>query len=57
MKAKDYVEAALEVLDAPDQGRVRLIQPSHFLAEMAAVLIREKGAAAYEASGRNVCSL
>ena len=45
---EDHVEAALGVLDALDQGHVRLIQPPHFLAEMAAVLIREKGETAYE---------
>ena len=47
-EGEDHVEAALDVLDALDQGQVRLIQPPHFLAEMAAVLIREKGEAAYE---------
>ena len=45
---EDHVNAALDVLDALDRGRVRLIQPPHFLAEMAAVLIREKGETAYE---------
>ena len=47
-EGEDHVEVALDVLDALDQGDVRLIQPPHFLAEMAAVLIREKGETAYE---------
>ena len=47
-EGEDHVEDALDVLDALDQGHVRLIQPPHFLAEMAAVLIREKGETAYE---------
>lgn len=47
-EGEDHVDAALDVLDALDQGHVRLIQPPHFLAEMASVLIREKGEAAQE---------
>lgn len=40
------IERALAILDALDAGRVQIIQPPHFLAEIAAVLIREKGPAA-----------
>lgn len=43
-----HIGAALEVFDALDRGDVHLVQPPHFLAEMAAVLIREKGDSAYE---------
>ncbi len=39
-------ERALTILDALDAGTVQIIQPPHFLAEMAAVLVREKGHAA-----------
>jgi predicted nucleic acid-binding protein len=42
-----YVKEALTILDALDAGWVRLVQPPHFLAEMAAVLVREKSDAAF----------
>lgn len=41
-------DAALEILDALSAGAVQIYQPPHFVAEMAAVLAREKSAAAYE---------
>jgi len=44
--SESQIERALAILDALDAGRVQIIQPPHFLAEMAAVLIREKGPAA-----------
>lgn len=47
-EGEDDVDAALAVLDALDRRVVRIIQPPHFLAEMAAVLIREKGEAAHD---------
>lgn len=42
------VEEALGVLNAMERGEVTLVQPPHFLAEMAAVLVREKGEDASE---------
>lgn len=45
---EDHRDDALQVLDALDRGDISLTQPPHFLAEMAAVLIREKGNAAYQ---------
>lgn len=40
------VDAALDILRAVADGRVRLVQPPHFLAEMTAVLAREAPATA-----------
>jgi len=40
------IERALAIFDALDAGTVQIIQPPHFVAEMAAVLSREKGPAA-----------
>jgi predicted nucleic acid-binding protein len=45
--AEGHIEEALTILDALDAGWVRLVQPPHFLAEMAAVLVREKNDAAF----------
>jgi len=42
------IDQALAILDALDRRTIRMVQPPHFLAEMAAVLIREKGEAAYQ---------
>lgn len=39
---EQHVEQALALLAGMDAGRVRLLQPPHFLAEMGAVLAREK---------------
>jgi predicted nucleic acid-binding protein len=41
-------ESSLRILDALDAGQIGMVQPPHFVAEMAAVLIREKGDAAYQ---------
>ncbi|WAR43349.1 type II toxin-antitoxin system VapC family toxin [Methylomonas rapida] len=35
-------DRALTLLDGVDEGRIRLLQPPHFIAEVAAVLTREK---------------
>ena len=39
---EEHVNNALEILRCIDSGQVRMVQPPHFLAEMAAVLAREK---------------
>lgn len=42
------VEPALALLQALDAGRVTMLQPPHFLAEVSAVLAREKPDTAHE---------
>jgi predicted nucleic acid-binding protein len=42
------VDGALAILAGIDSGRFRMVQPPHFLAEVAAVLAREKPHAAHE---------
>jgi predicted nucleic acid-binding protein len=37
-----HVQRALDILAAVDASRVRMLQPPHFIAEMGAVLAREK---------------
>ncbi|MDD5247859.1 MAG: type II toxin-antitoxin system VapC family toxin [Rhodocyclaceae bacterium] len=37
-----HVQQALAILAGIDDGRIRMLQPPHFIAEMAAVLAREK---------------
>ena len=37
-----HVDNALEILRGIDDGKARMVQPPHFLAEVAAVLAREK---------------
>lgn len=39
---EDHCRQALEILERIGDGRVRMMQPPHFLAEMGAVLAREK---------------
>lgn len=41
---EDHCQRALEILSRVGDGRVRVVQPPHFLAEMGAVLAREKPA-------------
>jgi predicted nucleic acid-binding protein len=41
---EDHCRQALEILARIGDGRVRMMQPPHFLAEMGAVLAREKPA-------------
>ncbi len=41
---EDHCQRALEILSRVGDGRVRMVQPPHFLAEMGAVLAREKPA-------------
>lgn len=41
---EDHCQRALEILARVDEGRVSMVQPPHFLAEMGAVLAREKPA-------------
>ena len=43
-----HVDQALALLRCVDQGTCRMIQPPHFLAEMAAVLARKKPTAAQQ---------
>lgn len=43
-ESEDHSQRALEILSGVDDGRVRMVQPPHFLAEMGAVLAREKPA-------------
>lgn len=43
-KDEDHCRQALELLARIGDGRVRMMQPPHFLAEMGAVLAREKPA-------------
>ncbi len=45
---EDHVEPALALLQASAAGRVELLQPPHFLAEVAAVLARLKPHAALQ---------
>lgn len=45
---EDHVENAVSLLCAVGEGRVRMVQPPHFLAEIAAVLAREHPATARE---------
>jgi predicted nucleic acid-binding protein len=42
--AEDHCRQALEILGRIDDGRALMVQPPHFLAEMGAVLAREKPA-------------
>lgn len=48
---EDHVDNALALLQATAQGSVQLLQPPHFLAEVAAVLARLKPGAAVEDIG------
>lgn len=41
-EGEDHCQRALEILARVGDGRVRMVQPPHFLAEMGAVLAREK---------------
>lgn len=41
-EGEDHCQRALEILARVDDGRVVMVQPPHFLAEMGAVLAREK---------------
>lgn len=41
---EEHCRQALEILACIGDGRVRMMQPPHFLAEMGAVLAREKSA-------------
>ena len=43
-EGEDHCRRALEILARVGDGRVSLVQPPHFLAEMGAVLAREKQA-------------
>ncbi|MDO8787398.1 MAG: type II toxin-antitoxin system VapC family toxin [Sulfuritalea sp.] len=43
-EGEDHCQRALEILARIDDGRVLMVQPPHFLAEMGAVLAREKPA-------------
>jgi len=43
-KDEDHCRQALEILARVGDGRVRMMQPPHFLAEMGAVLARQKPA-------------
>lgn len=45
---ESHVEQALSILSGLREERLRLVQPPHFLAEIAAVLAREKPDAAVE---------
>lgn len=47
-EGEDDAHIALQVLDAIGARQVRLIQPPHFLAEIAAVLVRKKPRCAIE---------
>lgn len=48
---EDHVDNALALLQATAQGSVQLLQPPHFLAEVAAVLARLKPGTAVEDIG------
>ncbi len=39
---EEHTDRALSILTAIDDGRIQMLQPPHFLAEMAAVLTRKK---------------
>lgn len=41
-REEEHAQHALAILAGIDDGRVRMIQPPHFIAEMGAVLAREK---------------
>ena len=41
-REEQHTQRALEILAGIDDGRVRMLQPPHFVAEMGAVLAREK---------------
>jgi len=41
-REEQHTQRALEILAGIDDGRVRMLQPPHFVAEMGAVLSREK---------------
>lgn len=41
-REEQYAQRALAILAGIDDGRVRMLQPPHFIAEMGAVLAREK---------------
>ena len=41
-REEQHTQRALEILARIDDGHVRILQPSHFIAEMGAVLAREK---------------
>ena len=43
-EGEDHCQRALEILARVDEGRAVMVQPPHFLAEMGAVLAREKPA-------------
>lgn len=43
-ESEDHCQRALEILAGIGDGRVQMVQPAHFLAEMGAVLAREKPA-------------
>ena len=43
-EGEDHCQRALEILARIDDGRVLMVQPPHFLAEMGAVLARENPA-------------
>lgn len=43
-EGEDHCRRALDILAGVDEGRVVMVQPPHFLAEMGAVLAREKPA-------------
>lgn len=43
-EGEDHCQRALEILERVDEGRAVMVQPPHFLAEMGAVLAREKPA-------------
>ena len=45
---EDQIENAVSILRAVGDGRVQMVQPPHFLAEVAAVLAREQPATARE---------
>lgn len=41
-REEEHVQRALDILAGIDDGRVQMLQPPHFIAEMGAVLAREK---------------
>jgi predicted nucleic acid-binding protein len=45
---EDHAGPALAILEAAAQGRLQLVQPVHFIAEVAAVLVRLKPAQAQD---------